>query len=120
MFLIIKLAIFVYFFPLTSTLLWSVSLWGPHSSSADTYRERRVESSDLASAFVASSTGIAKKAHCPLSTSPAQNPQNQHNGPPDKVGGNKQRGEEQWIGEWRDEIDKIIPYLVYIFHCHVY
>jgi len=88
-FLIIKLAIFVYF-SLTSTLLWSASLWGPHSSSADTHRERRVESFDWASAFVASSTGSAKKAHWPLSTSPAQTPQNQHNGPPDKVGGNKE------------------------------
>lgn len=105
MFLIIKLAIFIYFsphfyIPVVCQSLGSTAVLWIHTA--------REEWSPLIGLqhSLPQAQEVPKKAHCPLSTSPAQNPPNQHNGPPDKVGKNKQRGEERW-NEWRVFTDRL-------------
>lgn len=97
MFLIIKLAVFVYFFPsLPHSCGLAVS--GVHGGSQDTYSEGGLQEEWNPLIRLQRSLPLAqevpKKAHCPLSTSPAQNPPNQHKGPPDKARRNQQRREE--------------------------
>lgn len=98
-FLIIKLAIFVYFSPHFHTPVVCQSLGSTAVLRIHTVREERSPLIGLQHSLPQAQE-VPKKAHCPLSTSPAQNPPNQHNGPPDKVGKNKQREEERW-NEWR-------------------